>query len=59
MGRAKGGSPLDRLDALEGGTTRHTIGSKVEAAYQRSDMYDKRRRLMTAWGSYCTTASAP
>ena len=36
----------------------HTIGSKVEAAYQRGDMYDKRRRLMAAWAGYCSTAPA-
>jgi integrase len=34
----------------------HTIGSKVEQAYQRGDMFDKRRRLMDAWAEFCTTA---
>jgi integrase len=34
----------------------HTIGNKVEAAYQRGDMFEKRRRLMDAWASYCATA---
>jgi integrase len=33
----------------------HTIGDKVEAAYRRGDLFEKRRRLMDAWGSYCTT----
>ncbi len=28
----------------------HTIGSKVEAAYQRSDLMEKRRGLMEDWG---------
>jgi integrase len=31
----------------------HTIGSKVEAAYLRSDLFDKRRLLMAAWGRHC------
>jgi integrase len=36
----------------------HTISSKVEAAYRRSDLYDKRRKLMEAWASYCATPKA-
>jgi integrase len=36
----------------------HTIGNKVEAAYQRGDMFEKRRRLMEAWANFCTTAPA-
>jgi integrase len=31
----------------------HVAGNKVEAAYQRGDVFDKRRRLMTAWSDYC------
>jgi len=31
----------------------HTIKSKVEAAYRRGDMLDKRRLLMDDWASYC------
>jgi excisionase family DNA binding protein len=30
----------------------HLVGDKVEAAYRRSDLFEKRRRLMTAWGEY-------
>jgi integrase len=33
----------------------HSIGSATEKAYRRSDLLDKRRRLMQAWSSYCTT----
>src|SRR5262249_37769256 len=33
----------------------HVVGSKVEAAYRRGDMFDKRRRLMDAWAEFCTT----
>ena len=32
----------------------HTLSDKVEAAYQRGDMFEKRRRLMQAWADYCT-----
>jgi integrase len=31
----------------------HSIESKVEAAYRRGDLFEKRRRLMEEWGSYC------
>jgi integrase len=31
----------------------HTIGSKVERAYRRGDMLDKRRRMMTDWADHC------
>jgi integrase len=34
----------------------HTIGNKVEAAYQRGDLFDKRRRLMQQWATFCTAA---
>ncbi len=33
----------------------HVIGDKVEAAYRRGDLFTKRRKLMEAWASYCTT----
>ena len=31
----------------------HAIGDKVEAAYRRGDLFDKRRRLMEDWARYC------
>lgn len=34
----------------------HAVGDKVEAAYRRGDLLEKRRRLMEAWASYCLTA---
>ncbi|EHH10619.1 putative phage integrase [Mesorhizobium amorphae CCNWGS0123] len=37
----------------------HVLSDKTEAAYQRGDMLDKRRRLMTAWAGYCGTAPTP
>jgi len=33
----------------------HAIDSKVEAAYRRGDLFEKRRRLMAAWGDYCSS----
>jgi integrase len=33
----------------------HAVGDKVEAAYRRGDLLDKRRRLMDEWASYCTS----
>jgi integrase len=32
----------------------HAIGDKVEAAYRRGDLFEKRRRLMEDWARYCT-----
>jgi len=31
----------------------HSIGNKAEAAYRRGDLFDKRRRLMNDWASFC------
>ncbi len=36
----------------------HVIGNKVEAAYRRGDLFEKRQRLMTDWALYCTNGSA-
>jgi integrase len=33
----------------------HTVGDKVEAAYRRGDLFEKRRQLMADWGRYCQT----
>ena len=43
----------------------HIVESKVESAYRRGDLYDKRRRLMRDWANFCEskpqkrTAAAP
>ena len=34
----------------------HALASKVEAAYQRGDMLDKRRGMMAAWAKFIETA---
>jgi integrase len=31
----------------------HAVGSEVERAYQRSDLFAKRRQLMQAWSKFC------
>jgi integrase len=31
----------------------HAVGDKVEAAYRRGDLFEKRRQLMEAWAAYC------
>ena len=31
----------------------HTLADKVEAAYRRGDLFEKRRQLMNAWAAYC------
>lgn len=31
----------------------HAVGDKVEAAYRRGDMFNKRRRMMQSWADYC------
>jgi integrase len=36
----------------------HIVGDKVEAAYRRGDLFEKRQRLMELWGVYCTTLKA-
>ncbi len=36
----------------------HAVGNKVEAAYRRGDLYEKRRRLMNDWAAYCAVPRA-
>lgn len=36
----------------------HINADKVEAAYARGDLFDKRRKLMEAWASYCAAPLA-
>ncbi len=31
----------------------HTLSDKVEAAYRRGDLFEKRRRLMEDWANFC------
>jgi integrase len=32
----------------------HTIATAVQRAYQRGDLFERRRKLMDAWAAYCT-----
>lgn len=36
----------------------HTIANKVQVAYQRGDLFEKRCKLMEAWADYCTQPPA-
>ena len=36
----------------------HSVGGKVESAYRRGDLFDKRRKLMDTWDVYCRKKSA-
>lgn len=36
----------------------HAIPNKVEAAYRRTDFFEKRRKLMDVWATYCSGSSA-
>jgi integrase len=36
----------------------HVVDDKVEAAYRRGDLFEKRRRLMEAWATYCAKRAA-
>jgi integrase len=36
----------------------HAVSDKVEAAYRRGDLFEKRRRLMEAWAGYCQSTPA-
>jgi integrase len=33
----------------------HAVGSKVEAAYRRGDLFDRRHRIMAEWAKFCST----
>jgi len=36
----------------------HTVKNKVEAAYLRTKLFEKRAKLMDVWASYATSTSA-
>jgi len=35
----------------------HAVSNKVEAAYRRGDLFDKRRRLAEDWAVFCSTVA--
>ena len=36
----------------------HAVGNRTEAAYARSDLFERRRRLMDEWAAYLNAARA-
>jgi integrase len=36
----------------------HAVGDKVEAAYRRGDLFQKRRQLAEAWARFCSTSAS-
>jgi integrase len=36
----------------------HTVGNKVEKAYRRGNLLERRRRLMQDWENYCLSTNA-
>lgn len=45
---AEGGHPRELAEAA----LAHAVGDKVEAAYARTDLYERRRGVMEAWAGY-------
>ncbi len=37
----------------------HAVGDKVEAAYRRGDLFEKRRRIMADWAKFCGAIAKP
>jgi integrase len=46
---AETGQPADVAEAA----LAHTLGNKVQAAYQRGDLLERRRNLMVGWADFC------
>jgi integrase len=36
----------------------HSLPDRVEAAYRRGDLFEKRRRLMDDWATFCASSTA-
>jgi integrase len=37
----------------------HTLRDRVESAYARGDMIEKRRKMMADWATFCSRPAAP
>jgi hypothetical protein len=37
----------------------HNIGSEVERSYRRTDLFERRRKLMEQWATFVTTVPKP
>jgi hypothetical protein len=53
--RGRASARRDQNEIVEAALA-HVVGSKVERAYRRGDMFEKRRPLMQQWATFCTTA---
>jgi integrase len=40
-------------------TLAHAVGNKVEAAYRRGDLFERRRRIMADWAKFCGMPKTP
>lgn len=45
----------DDITLKEARERAHVVADKVEAAYRRSDLFEKRRQLMQAWARFCAS----
>jgi integrase len=52
------GEATSHSDSVAEAALAHTIGNKVQAAYQRGDLLEKRKRLMDDWAAFCCPAEA-
>jgi integrase len=52
------GEATSHSDAVAEAALAHTIGNKVQAAYQRGDLFGKRQRLMDDWAAFCCPGEA-
>ena len=43
---------------MVGAALAHTVQNPTEAAYARSDLFERRRRLMDDWAAYLSGAQA-
>src|SRR4051794_5180377 len=48
---AETGQPSDVAEAA----LARTLGNKVQAAYQRGDLLERRRKLMESWAGFCAS----
>lgn len=46
-------------DSLAEMALAHAVESKVEGAYRRGDMLERRRMMMEEWAGYCESGRAP
>ena len=52
------GKKISRVRTLDSFGLAHANPDKVEAAYRRGDLFEKRRELMATWAAYATESSA-